>query len=97
MTGYHPLLFLIYFNDIGDCIENSSIIMYANDTVLFLPCNSIKEIEEELTNDVTLLVDLFEENELIINLKQGKSEVMLFGTPQKLWRLQCCAKIMRKL
>ena len=82
-----PLLFLIYFNDVADCIENSNIIMYADDTVLFLPGNSIKAIEEKLTNDVTLLADWFEENELIINLKQGKSEVMLFGTPQKLSRL----------
>ena len=29
----------------------------------------------------------FEDNELIINLKKGKSEVMLFGTSQKLGRL----------
>ena len=82
-----PILFLIYFNDVNDCIENSEIMMYAVDTVLFLSGTSITEIEQQLSHDVMHLADWLEENELIVNLKKGKSEVMLFGTSQKLSKL----------
>ena len=71
----------------GSILGSLNIIMYADYTALFMPGNSIKDIQEKLTNDVTLLSDWFEQNEHIINLKKAKSEVVLFGTPQKLSRL----------
>ena len=48
---------------------------------------NIQQIENKLSEDICHLADWFEDNELIINLKKGKSEVMLFGTSQKLGRL----------
>ena len=41
-----------------------------------------------LSHDIERIATWFEENELIINLKKGKSEVMLFGTSQKLSKLR---------
>ena len=82
-----PLLFLIYFNDVVDIIKNSHIIKYADDTVLYYTGKNIQQIEDKLSEDICHLADWFEDNELIINLKKGKSEVMLFGTSQKLGRL----------
>ena len=83
-----PLLFLIYFNDVVDCILNANIIKYADDTVLFFSGKSLQIIEQNLSEDIERLSVWFEENELIMNLKKGKSEVMLFGTPQKLSKLK---------
>ena len=81
------MLFLIYFNDVVDIIKNSHIITYADDTVLYYSGKNIQQIEDKLSEDICHLADLFEDNELIINLKKGKSEVILFGTSQKLGRL----------
>ena len=83
-----PLLFLIYFNDVVDCIQNANIIKYADDTVLFFSGKSLQNIEQNLSEDIDRLADWFEENELILNLKKGKSEVMLFGTPQRISKLK---------
>ena len=75
-----PLLFLIFFNDITECVQNAEIIKYADDTVLFLNAKDPRTIEVNLSDDIERIATWFEENELIINLKKGKSEVMLFGT-----------------
>ena len=59
------LLFLIYFNDVVDCILNANIIKYADDTMLFFSGKSLQIIEQNLSEDID-------------RLKKGKSEVMLF-------------------
>ena len=51
--------------------------MYADDTVIYCGGKSIQTIEMKLTQDL-------EENELVVNLKKGKTEVMLFGTAMRL-------------
>ena len=83
-----PLLFLIFFNDITDeCVQqNAEIIKYADDTVLFFPAKDLRTIEDNVSDE--RIATWFEENELIINLKKGKSEVMLFGTSQKLFETE---------
>ena len=40
-----PLLFLIFFNDITECVQNAEIIKYADDTVLFFPAKDLRTIE----------------------------------------------------
>ena len=82
-----PLLFLIFFNDITECVQNAQI-KYADDTVLFFPAKDLRTIEVNLSGDIQRIATWFEENELIINLKKGKPEVMLFGTSQKLSKLR---------
>ena len=69
-----------------DCILNANIIKYADGTVLFFSGKSLQIIEQN--QDIDRLSVWFEENELITNLKIGKSEVMLFGTPQKRSKLK---------
>ena len=79
-----PLLFIIYANDIVDIIQNSRIIKYADDTVLYIGGKTIDIIETHLSHDLNLLSEWFEENELILNLKKGKTEAMVFGTAKRL-------------
>ena len=58
-----------------------------NQKILFFPAKYLRTIEEKLSQDIDRIATWFEDNDLIINLKKGKSEAMLFGTSQKLSRL----------
>ena len=79
-----PLLFLVYYNDFPDCIHYSNVIMFADDTALWYSGNSCEEIEEKLNYDLKNIAKYFTENVLIINLKVGKTESILFGTAKSL-------------
>lgn len=78
-----PLLFLITFNDIESALSHSKIITYADDTVLYVPGKSLNEIEKCLNEDFQAVVSWLESMDLVCNMKKGKTEAMLFGTPQK--------------
>ena len=58
--------------------------MYADDTILYYAHKDVKIIEQKLTEDMSRLSEWFENNELIVNLKKGKTECMLFGTGRNL-------------
>jgi len=82
-----PLLFIIYFADVRKPLQSSRIIKYADNTVIFTSLSNFV-IERSLNDDINNLATWFCKNELIINLKKGKSETMIFGTAQRLSRLQ---------
>ncbi|MEO0684105.1 MAG: reverse transcriptase family protein, partial [Cyanobacteria bacterium J06649_11] len=79
-----PLLFIIFINDMGDHLQYVSMIMYADDTVLFFYHKNKSEIERCLNVDMDNLCEYFRQNELVINLKPGKTETILFGTCKRL-------------
>lgn len=78
-----PLLFLLSFNDVGDVLNDCEIIMYADDTVIFTAAKNQIKLKTKLSNDFQRVADWLERNELVINMKPGKTECMIFGTPQK--------------
>ena len=61
--------------------------MYADDTVIYYPDKNISDIEQKLKADFSKLISWFRDNQLIINMKKGKTECMLFGTEQRLNKL----------
>ena len=79
-----PLLFLIHFSDAHRSLEHTNIVTYADDTVIFTSSSEMNIIESHLNQDVNSLATWFRKNELIINLKKGKTEAMLFGTAKRL-------------
>ena len=83
-----PLLFIVYFNDAANAIVNSKILMYADDTVLFCSHKDINTVQQCLEDDFRLLSQWLKDNELIVNFKKGKTEVMVFGTHPRLKKLQ---------
>ena len=85
-----PLLFLIFFNDVHSPLRHCKIITYADDTVISTSSSDIDVIQSNLSQDLDNLSNWFRDNELIFNLKKGKSEVMLFGTGKRLNLLQGC-------
>ena len=63
---------------------NSRVLKYADDTVIYCSGKDIESIEANLTYDMDLIAKYLEDNELIINLEKGKTEVVLFGTAKRL-------------
>ena len=79
-----PLLFLLHFNEMPSLLKYCKMIMYADDTVLFYNHKDQQEIEKVLSKEFGILSSWLRENELILNLKEGKTEIMMFGTKKRL-------------
>ena len=79
-----PLLFLIHFNDVYKPLQHSKIITYADDSVIYTSSKDIDTLQQNLSEDMNNLCDWFKDNELIINLKKGKTESMVFGTAKRI-------------
>ena len=79
-----PLLFIVFINDLSERMKHSTVIMYADDTVLYFSNKDPKVIEQHLNEDTENLSLYFQENELIINLNKGKTELILFGTAKRI-------------
>ena len=79
-----PLLLIIFFNDITDVIEVAKIVKYADDSVIYVGDKDVAVINSKLTKDMDAIVKWLDQNALIINLKKGKTESLLFGTSQRI-------------
>ena len=84
-TGLHTrsILFLITFNDIHSVLIHSNIITYADDTAIYVSRKNKDELQSKLQADFQAVSKWFQSVDLIINMKKGKTECMLFGTVQK--------------
>ena len=70
-----PLLFTIHFNDVHTPLQTTSIITYADDTVIFTAAKDLKSIQRRLSEDCHNLSSWFRDNELVLNLKKGKTDL----------------------
>lgn len=77
-----PLLFLIYINDLPNCLTHSQARMYADDTHLTFASNRIDDIESHLNEDLANVNKWLLCNKLTLN--QSKTEFMLIGSRQRL-------------
>ena len=75
-----PLLFIILINDLYCNLENCEVLLYADDTVLYFSGKDPVIIESALNLNLEKMAIWFNENNLVLNLKKGKTEGMLFGT-----------------
>ena len=75
-----PLLFLIYLNDFENCLKNSKMLNFADDTAIYVHGKSKDRVENQLNEDLIFMSSYFQINQLVINLKKGKTETMIFGT-----------------
>ena len=73
-----PLLFVLHVNNVSDVIRHCSILMYADDTVIFCSGTDAAKIEKKLNDDLNLIGSWLWENSLLVNIT--KTETMLFGT-----------------
>ena len=74
-----PLLFLVYVNDLclSSFSQNSSIILYADDTTLFKPISSPTDLVE-FQSDINIIDAWFSNNHLTANA--SKTKVMVIST-----------------
>ena len=69
---FGSLLFIFFINDLSNYIKHVSVIMYSDDTVLYVSYESKKKIENDFNKDMQNLLPYFRKNELVINLKKGR-------------------------
>ena len=79
-----PLLFILFSNDVTDVIEGARIVEYADDTVIYVADKDMRVIKTKLSKYMDSIADWFDENGMVINLKKGKTESLLFGTSQRI-------------
>lgn len=77
-----PLLFLIYINDLPNCLSISKPRMYADDTHLTFASNCVDTINEVLNRDLAKVNEWLIANKLTLNA--SKTEFMLIGSRQRL-------------
>lgn len=77
-----PLLFLLYINDLPNCLKNSDPALFADDTNLTVHGASASEIELKLEQDLNNVHQWLLANKLTLNVK--KTEYMLIGSRQRL-------------
>ena len=71
-----PLLFLIYINDIPNCLKHSKSIVFADDTTIFASCNNLNTLYNNVNGDLANLINWFKANKLSLNI--AKTNYILF-------------------
>jgi hypothetical protein len=77
-----PFLFILFANDIGNFVGLGQINCYADDALVYVSASNVEEAQELLQQCIDNIEYWYTENKLKVNTK--KTEVMIFGTPQKL-------------
>ena len=77
-----PLLFVLYINDLPQCLVRSNISMYADDTVIYTTGSRPDDVMMKIQEDIQRVEQWMKSNQLVLNLTKTKS--LLFGTAQKL-------------
>ena len=72
------LLFLIYVNDIANCLTHSKLIYFADDTTVFLSSRCIDDLYKNMNSELDALTHWFKANRLAFNVYKFNS--MLFET-----------------
>ena len=77
-----PLLFLIYINDLQNCLSTASPRMFADDTNVSLASSTLFELENMLNQELQNLNIWLKVNKLSLNI--AKTEFMIIGSRQRL-------------
>ena len=77
-----PLFFLIYINDLPQCLNHATARLFADDTNLTVAGISIQEIESNMNRDLPYVNEWLLANKLSLNVV--KTEFILIGSAQKL-------------
>lgn len=77
-----PLFFILYINDLPECLQNSSSRMFADDTNLTISGVSMEEVESAMNDDLDRVKSWLKANRLSLNV--AKTEFLLIGSNYKL-------------
>ena len=76
-----PLLFIMYTNDLTDCIRNSQVMLYADDTVVYQSDSDISKNHRNIQGDLNRSYKWCTNNGLTINSR--KTKVVNFGSANR--------------
>ena len=76
-----PLLFLLYVNDISNTTSLLQFIMFADDTNVFMSCNSTVDLVSKINTELEKVDKWFKANKLSLNL--DKTNYILFSSKRK--------------
>lgn len=72
-----PLLFLCYINDLGNVSKICQLILFADDSNLFIKGKDLKKMVDQLNKELELVIDWLRANRLSLNV--AKTHAMLFS------------------
>ncbi len=75
-----PLLFLLYINDLPECLKNTRPMLFTDDTNITATSHAIADIETAVNSHLENLKNWLIANKLSLNV--AKTEFMLIGYPQ---------------
>ena len=67
-----PLLFLLYINDLPECLNNTVPSLYADDTEIYTSFNDSVDLINKLNQDLNNVSNWMDENKLHIHPKKSK-------------------------
>ena len=76
-----PLLFIVFINDLSNCLTNVSTNMYADDTTIYFSNKILNNVTSVLNKSLDTLSNWLIANKLILN--ESKTKCMLVGTTHK--------------
>jgi hypothetical protein len=76
-----PLLFIIYTNDLPDCINHATTILFADDTTIYESSADLNYLYSSMKNNLSRLTDWFRGNKLSLNV--SKTNYMVFSNLTK--------------
>ena len=71
-----PLLFIIYTNDLPNCLKHTHPILFADDTTIYTNSNNLTTLYDKVNTDLKSLDSWFKTNKLSLNV--GKTNYMIF-------------------
>ena len=73
-----PLLFLVYVNDLPNCLKKTQVSNFADDTNILTDGNSVAEISEKTNSDRDNIHKWLVANKFTLNI--DKTEYMIVGS-----------------
>ncbi|CAB3989496.1 Hypothetical predicted protein, partial [Paramuricea clavata] len=81
-----PLLFIIYVNDLPNCLDSASASMFADDTNITATGQTVQQLQSNLNNNLEKVHHWLLANKL--TLSYNKTEYMIIGSRQKILNIQ---------
>ena len=68
-----PILFLIYVNDLSNCVRNAHVNIYADDVVIYTSNNNINILQSSLQDTLNSVYEWYNKNRLILSIDKCAS------------------------
>ena len=80
-----PLLFLVYINDLSNCLTSASPIYFADDTAITFAASTMTDLEDAVNLELRNIQRWLITNRLSLNI--AKTEFMVIGSNQRIHTL----------